>query len=887
MKKSIIFSIFVLLCANISAQNPYVLHLEGGGLSAGALEVKKVGNNFVVITDTAFYVNQVVTMQNCTPKKDIVVNNISNKSVLLTESSTNKTDLIKDPGKYIKFEPGNDYKISHGEATWSVLLRKKVKQDLDIVLRKDSIALNIEDSICVNIHLGDTLNISPKSPVSFSTWSDKLTIIRNDSVIADSLIYFGDEVIYEPCYKCNVNGFDFCTGDTLKIKVNDNKRITCVIFKGEDSQATFLYWLLPLILLFILVAFIGRKRIRALLRLRRIKQIRRSKIQFVVENSNKTASADFQRFKDELNSKIKDLLRILPKDLKRKCNSQFANVDKIEDILKGLQFVESKGKNNAIKKSIEIHQYISEHANIWAHDDESVITSEEKHGTSVDENNNSYLFEEMETILNSISNSIDQTNGETVHYIINKDNYELLTNAFARLVENVEKQKVLEVDNARKEEQEIKQSAIDSAVLAEREANASVVSSLRTELAGAEQRAKEAEDSKEEAINIAVLAEREVNASVVSSLRAELAGAEQRAKEAEDSKKEAINTAVQAEREANASVVSSLRAKAAGAEQRAKEAEESKKNAVNIAVLAEREANASVVSSLKAKEAAALQRAKDAENSKKEAVRFAVNKEKEANVVEISRLKSEHNSEVKQLNQRIEEEKKKTGEYRRFADFAIEPREMLLSYAQKAVGLLELIKEARIKAFDFEQKKYFSDEDVAYFYQKSMNKFVAATENKTIQAWLAELPQFAQSGLYSTDKYSQLRSVLGEYKTPQDQIKSFKFRLHHDLMNIYGGAALIMLQELSSLQQLSGVNIDKSIQQYFSRSLQTLRDGLINLDYQVVYVDLFTKFTGSDNFKSVGSVAVDAFEKEVVLEVKKMAIRYGVSNEKTEVIINR
>ena len=254
MKKSIFFSIFVFLCANISAQSPYVLHLEGGGLSVGALEVKKVGNNFVVITDTAFYVNQVVTMLNYNPQKDIVVDNISNKSVLLTESSTNTTNPIQDPRKYLKFEPGIDYKISHGEATWSVLLRKKIKQDLDIVLRKDSIALYIEDSICANIHLGDTLNIdSLKSPVSFSTWSDKLTIIRNDSVIADSLIYFGDGVIYEPYYKCNVNGFDFCKGDTLKIKVNNNESITFVIYKGEDSQATFLYWLLPLILLFILV----------------------------------------------------------------------------------------------------------------------------------------------------------------------------------------------------------------------------------------------------------------------------------------------------------------------------------------------------------------------------------------------------------------------------------------------------------------------------------------------------------------------------------------------------------------------------------------------------------------------------------------------------------
>lgn len=807
MKKSLLLSIFVLLCASIFAQSPYVLHLEGGGLSVGALEVKKVGNDFVVITDTSFYVNQVVTMQNCSPGKDIVVNNISKKSVLLSESSTNKTSPITNPEKYIKFEPGLDYKIAHGDATWSILLRKKEKKDLDISLCKESLVFHIDDSICKNIHLGDTLVISLDSPVSFHTWSNELTIFRNNNVIVDSLIYFGNGAIYEPCYKCNANGFDFCAGDTLKIKVNDKEEITLVVYKVDKAQATFLY-ILPIFILFILATFVffRRKRIKALLRLRKINQIKKSKIQ-IVENDNNTPSADSQRFKEELNSKIKDLLRILPKELKRKYNSYFANINKIEDIVIGLQYIEYNGNNKAVKKSLEIHKFISEHKSILAHDDESVIVAEEKDGALVDGNDDSNMFGEMQTILNSIPNSIEQANEEITHYIINKDNFELLTNAFARLIDNVEKQKTIAVDNARKEEQELKQTAIDSAV--------------------------------------------------------------------------------QAEREANASVVNDLKAKEAAAEQRAKEAENSKKEAVNTAVLAEREANASVVSSLTTKVAEAEQRAKEAENSKKEAVRLAVNKEKEANAVEILRLKGEHNSEVKLLNQKIEEEKRKTGEYRRFADFAIEPREMLLSYAQRAVSILELIKEARIKAFDFEQKKFFSDEDVAYFYHKSMNKFVTVTESKTIQAWLAELPQFAQSGLYSTDKYSQLRSVLGEYKTSQDQIKSFKFRLHHDLMNVYGGAALIMLQELSSLQQLSGVNIDKSIQHYFSSSLQALKEGLINLDYQIVYVDLFTKFTGSDNFKSVGSVAVDAFEKEVVLEVKKMAIRYGASNEKTEVIINR
>lgn len=847
MKKSLLLSIFVLLCASILAQSPYVLHLEGGGLSVGALEVNKVGNDFVVITDTSFYVNQVVTMQNCSPGKDIVVNNISKKSVLLSESSTNKTSPITNPEKYIKFEPGLDYKIAHGDATWSILLRKKEKKDLDISLCKESLVFHIDDSICKNIHLGDTLVISLDSPVSFHTWSNELTIFRNNNVIVDSLIYFGNGAIYEPCYKCNANGFDFCAGDTLKIKVNDKEEITLVVYKVDKAQATFLY-ILPIFILFILATFVffRRKRIKALLRLRKINQIKKSKIQ-IVENDNNTPSADSQRFKEELNSKIKDLLRILPKELKRKYNSYFANINKIEDIVIGLQYIEYNGNNKAVKKSLEIHKFISEHKSILAHDDESVIVAEEKDGALVDGNDDSNMFGEMQTILNSIPNSIEQANEEITHYIINKDNFELLTNAFARLIDNVEKQKTIAVDNARKEEQELKQTAIDSAVQAEREANASVVNDLKAKEAAAEQRAKEAENSKKEAVNTAVLAEREANASVVSSLTTKVAEAEQRAKEAENSKKEAVNTAVLAERKANASVVSSLTTKVSAAEQRAKEAE----------------------------------------NSKKEAVRLAVNKEKEANAVEILRLKGEHNSEVKLLNQKIEEEKRKTGEYRRFADFAIEPREMLLSYAQRAVSILELIKEARIKAFDFEQKKFFSDEDVAYFYHKSMNKFVTVTESKTIQAWLAELPQFAQSGLYSTDKYSQLRSVLGEYKTSQDQIKSFKFRLHHDLMNVYGGAALIMLQELSSLQQLSGVNIDKSIQHYFSSSLQALKEGLINLDYQIVYVDLFTKFTGSDNFKSVGSVAVDAFEKEVVLEVKKMAIRYGASNEKTEVIINR
>ena len=255
---------------------------------------------------------------------------------------------------------------------------------------------------------------------------------------------------------------------------------------------------------------------------------------------------------------------------------------------------------------------------------------------------------------------------------------------------------------------------------------------------------------------------------------------------------------------------------------------------------------------------------------------------------------AQHEAEIKDLNSKhakeIAEEQQNTAEYRKVTEFAKEPRHGAVDYVMKTLDVFKLVRNTRIKAEELEAKGAFNNEDVNYFYKKSMNKFAQmVSDNAALQAWTGELEFFVKSGLYSTANDSILRSVFSGKTTAEEQLANLKSRLHHDVMATYGSSALILLQELSVIDKLSGISVDSSAMKLFADSLSTLKKMLEDMGYQLKMVALLTPFKGSDDVKAVGSVPehIEAFAKEAILEVVKVGIRYGGSKEKTEVIINK
>lgn len=278
-------------------------------------------------------------------------------------------------------------------------------------------------------------------------------------------------------------------------------------------------------------------------------------------------------------------------------------------------------------------------------------------------------------------------------------------------------------------------------------------------------------------------------------------------------------------------------------------------------------------------------------NIQKEADRKA-DDQKSRHQNEINTLKESHQKEVAQLNsdhqRAIKEEKSNTAEYRKHTAFVMEPREEIIDYAKKALDIFQLMRNTRIRAQEMKDKGVFNDENVAYFYQKSMDKFTeSVADDITIQAWMAELPLFVKSGLYSTAADAQLRSVLNGQADCVRQLSSLKTRLHHDVMARYASASLVLLQELASLDKLSGVAMDKASLRLFADNQNILLKKLASMGYEVKMVELLSKFKGSDDVKAVNSISINAFQSEAILEVRRIGVRFGGSKEKTEVVINQ
>lgn len=242
----------------------------------------------------------------------------------------------------------------------------------------------------------------------------------------------------------------------------------------------------------------------------------------------------------------------------------------------------------------------------------------------------------------------------------------------------------------------------------------------------------------------------------------------------------------------------------------------------------------------------------------------------------------------KNYEEEIEKEKENTLDYRKHLEFALEPRKSLLEYASNAVQVVELIQVVVIKAAEMEREGVFDKEGLSYFFKKSIHKFVQSTNSdKIIQAWRCELTLFADSGLYSLSRQSQLKSVFRGQDSVEKQLANFKYRLHQNFMATYASASLIMLQELCSIDRLGGIAVEKKVLDYFRNSKDQLLELLKILEYDVTMVELFSKYQGSSYVNSVKSLSIETISPDAILEVVKIGIRYNGSKEVTEVIVNR
>ena len=171
MKKIVCIFSLILFVVGVCAQtegniaNSSILYLKQD-LKIGNVEVKKIGSDFIILSDSNIYVKEVVTNY----YKDYEIHKKNGKSDPITfvvekddngiifkedfQNTLNNSELDSKPDSLFALIPYCNYKISQGDLHWNICVRKKAKSP-------------------------SYLDVAWLSPKSFRVGND--TIILNDS----------------------------------------------------------------------------------------------------------------------------------------------------------------------------------------------------------------------------------------------------------------------------------------------------------------------------------------------------------------------------------------------------------------------------------------------------------------------------------------------------------------------------------------------------------------------------------------------------------------------------------------------------------------------------------------------------------------------------------
>ena len=553
MKKYFVLSSLLLFLVGVSAQAAESIGNSGEfylkqDLKIGNIEVKKVAGDFVILSDSNISIKKIVTnyyndYESHKPKDGkklpvlFEVEKFSNgeKSVVFNEDFLNSfenSELKSKPDFLFILEPYSYYKISQGDLHWNVYVRKKVEapSNLDVLWLNSKTFRIGNDTISTNDSTG--YRLIEIDSLKLSSWDSDFTLIQYKNG-KETVLSYSVQEIDDSCYylkKCNVfeDGYNFIIGDTLVVRIESKHSSYGFAIVGQ-KQESLLWWFILIIPLLIVICFVlNWRKVKAVLRLRRIKSYRKNRLSQEVKDSINNTS-----IKRELAIMFDNLLKNVPKQIKQNFENQlFRNFDDIEAIEKDLNLIyNTKGIGPKTRERCTlIRTFISNHIEVWPAKDSQQLVVEERDccdvEQTVEENiSKGSLFKQVNHILDTlvtegkIKESVDEKERSI---IIDRDALSKLKEAVGTLEKRVDIESKEAIENVKNEAEQSKQSAINEAVKAEKQANEAAMKELEVQKNAAERKAELAEQTKARAVRDAEQTVKRANEAKIKELSEEV-----------------------------------------------------------------------------------------------------------------------------------------------------------------------------------------------------------------------------------------------------------------------------------------------------------------------------------------------------------------------------
>lgn len=237
---------------------------------------------------------------------------------------------------------------------------------------------------------------------------------------------------------------------------------------------------------------------------------------------------------------------------------------------------------------------------------------------------------------------------------------------------------------------------------------------------------------------------------------------------------------------------------------------------------------------------------------------------------------------IDELNLIIERLEKESKEYNTKLVFYKSCQE----YAKVALNFIDT--SASIKSLsnnlynDYKEKGKDMD---AFCYYKA--RFDEKYENgmqvvKHLEKYIAEISMLAQTGLVY--KGGWIDSFLSSVKNEKSWVSQLSIKMYNDLFSSYAGWAVIWADEYAYLMKTQVRDVNDSIIKKFVTVSDTLQKLVNDLGYNLCYACPTKSVTKYSNVENVEFVNVD-FAKDVIFEIKKMAVNHGTSKSKTQVSV--
>lgn len=200
----------------------------------------------------------------------------------------------------------------------------------------------------------------------------------------------------------------------------------------------------------------------------------------------------------------------------------------------------------------------------------------------------------------------------------------------------------------------------------------------------------------------------------------------------------------------------------------------------------------------------------------------------------------------------------------------------LLSQLQQ--GQMELSNIVSARAIDDAEKDNFN-----YYFTAVSNKFSRAIKGLKIDEYRKELVDLDETGMTRTGKVvDQILKTSSQEKYVDD----LRYRIYEDLFRHLCGAAIVLSDDLESLQSLCPQAVSSADVIPFPKLTEQLLKVTRNMGYKPVYVKLFTSYSDYADISVEKTVNLEGTKKNDVTEVLSMAVNYGTHNDKTKVSAN-